>query len=80
MDSQTWGKKTKEEGWGGINLEFGINRYRLLFIKQITNKDLLYSTENYIQYLTVMKTNLKKSILYIYIYMNHFAIYPKHCK
>ena len=33
MDSQTWGKKTKEEGWGGINLEFGINRYRLLFIK-----------------------------------------------
>ena len=41
-----WGK-------GGINQGFGINRYTLLYIKQITNKDLLYSTGNYIQYLVI---------------------------
>ena len=33
----------------GINQEYGINRYTPLYIKQINNKDLLYSTENYIQ-------------------------------
>ena len=38
---------------GGINQELGINRYTRLYIKQITNKDLLYSTENYIQYLVI---------------------------
>ena len=30
---------------GGINWEDGINTYTLLFTKQITSKDLLYSTE-----------------------------------
>ena len=30
--------------------EFGMNRYTLLRIKQINNKDLLYSTGNYTQY------------------------------
>ena len=29
-----------------IKLEFGINRYILLYIKEINNKDLLYSTGN----------------------------------
>ena len=29
---------------GRINYEFGINRYELLYIKQISKKDLLYST------------------------------------
>ena len=33
--------------------EFGINIYTLLYIKQITNKDLLYSTGNYIQYFAI---------------------------
>ena len=32
----------------------GINRYTLLYIKQIYNKDLLYKTGNYIQYLAVI--------------------------
>ena len=30
----------------GIVREFGIDMYRLLYLKWITNKDLLYSTEN----------------------------------
>ena len=41
---------TKGEGRGGINQQGGINIYTLLYIKQIINKDLLYSTENYTQY------------------------------
>ena len=31
---------------GGINWDTGIDIYTLLYIKQITNKDLLYSTGN----------------------------------
>ena len=33
-----------------MDLEFGTNRCKLLYIEWIHNKDLLYSTENYIQY------------------------------
>ena len=35
---------------GGINWEIGIDIYTLLYIKEITNKDLLYSTGNSTQY------------------------------
>ena len=39
------------EGWGrGIVREFGIDMYTLLYIKWITNMDLLYSTGNAAQY------------------------------
>jgi len=43
-------------------LESGINRYTLFYIKQINNKDLLYSTGNSIQYLVIteMEKKLKK--------------------
>ena len=37
----------------GINWELRINRYTLLYRKYINNKDLLYSTEKYIQYLVI---------------------------
>ena len=40
----------KGKGKGGINQEFGINIYTLMYIRQITNKDVLYSTGNYTQY------------------------------
>ena len=43
----------KGKGEGGINQEFGINRYTQLHTKEINNKDLLYSTGNYIQYLGI---------------------------
>ena len=36
-----------------INQQVGINIYILLYIKQITNKDLLQSTENYTQYFVI---------------------------
>ena len=48
---QTYG--SKGEGVVGINWEFGINRYTLPYIKYIKNKDLLYSTGNYFQYLLI---------------------------
>ena len=35
----------------GMNWEVGIDIYTLLYIKQMTNKDLLYSTGHSIQYL-----------------------------
>ena len=44
------------KGKGGgrrIKQEFQINIYRLLYMKDITNKDLLYSTGNYIPYLII---------------------------
>ena len=37
----------KGKGCGeGIFREFGINMYTVLYLKWITNKDLLYNTEN----------------------------------
>ena len=43
-----------ESGWRGISYEYGTNRYTLLHIKQISNRDLLYSTGNDIQYLVII--------------------------
>ena len=38
---------TRGEGWReGIVREFGIDMYTLLYLKRITNKNLLYSTGN----------------------------------
>ena len=50
----------------------------LLYIKEI-NKCLRYGSGNYIQYLiiTYNETESEKSL---YVYLNHFAIYPKQCK
>ena len=45
---------TKGERWGGVNYKFRISRYTLLYIKYINNKDWLYSTGNYIQYLVII--------------------------
>jgi len=39
---------------GGINWGYGINRDKLLYMIYINNKDLLYSTGNYIQYLVII--------------------------
>ena len=56
-------------GVGGINQEFGSNLYMLLYIKQVNNKDLLYSTGNYTQYfvITYMEKESEKEYTYIYV-------------
>ena len=59
------------KGDGGdreINQEFRINVYILLYIEQITNKDLPCSTGNYIQYF-VINHNGKESEKGMYIYI-----------
>ena len=43
--------KREREG-GGTNQKYESNKYKLLYLKWISNKDLLYSTGNYIKYLT----------------------------
>ena len=37
----------------GIDWEFGIDMYTLLYLKQITNKDLLDNTKNSTQYFVI---------------------------
>ena len=62
----------KGKGWGGINQEFGIKIYTLLYIKQTTNEDLLYSTENCTQYLVLTYNGRecrKRIYIFIYIYV-----------
>ena len=47
LRERTYGYRVAGEGWGeGIVREFGIDMYTLLYLKWITNKDLLYSTGN----------------------------------
>ena len=48
-------------GHGGINQEFGINIYTLLYIKQVNDKNLPHSIGNYSQYLMIM--DIGKSIM-----------------
>ena len=50
---------------GGINQEFEISRYKLLYIKQI-NKVLLYSTGNCIQYLIINYKGKESEKVYTY--------------
>ena len=38
------------EGWRAAVVEFGTDMYTLLYLKQITSKDLFYSTGNPAQY------------------------------
>ena len=66
----------RERVGGEINKEFGNKIYALLYIKQIPNKDLMYSTGNYIQYLltTYNGTEYKKEYI-IHMNMNHFVIH-----
>ena len=59
----------KGKGTGGMNWEFGPDIYTLLYIKQRTDKDLLYGTRNSTQdsVVTYREKNMKKS-RYIYMY------------
>ena len=79
---QTYGYQRGK--WEGINEEVGINTYTLLYIKQIPNKDLLYSTGNYTQYFIIIyKGKESEKNRYICIYNNHFAVHLKltqYCK
>ena len=66
VDLNLFKSKYNQLEW--INWEFGISRYALLY-KLDKNKDLLYSTGNYIQYLVIMYNGKKSGKEYIYIYI-----------
>ena len=52
-----------------INWEIGIDIYTLLYVKQITNKDLLYSTGNSTRYSVMAYMEKKSKIEWIYVYV-----------
>ena len=54
---------------GGMRWEFGVSRCKLLYIKWINSKVLLYSKENCIQYpmISHMEKNILKECTYIYV-------------
>ena len=67
-------------GWGGKDWEFGISRCRLLYIGWITNKDLLYNTENYIQYPVINHNGKEYEKEYIYICITESLCYTAEIK
>ena len=50
----------------GINQEIGINVYTLQYIKQVTNKDLLYHTRTYTQYFVITYKGKEKKLTFSY--------------
>ena len=65
-----------ERDGGGMNQEFGINRYTLLYVKQINNKDLPCSTGNYIQYIVITYNGKESEKVYFPVHVK----LTKHCK
>ena len=69
--------------WGGSNEMFGINRYKLLYIRQIDNKGVLCGPGNQAQHLR-MTYNAEESVEeYMYMDNHHFDVPLKltqHCK
>ena len=64
-----------------INQAFQISRQKLLYIKQIDNKALLYSTENYSQYLLLTYNGKESEKEYIYMYNGITTLCcTQHCK
>ena len=70
----------KEEGRNkGIFREFGMDMYTLLYLKLITNKDLLYSTWISFQYYVVawMEGEIGGEWIHVYVQLSLFAPYLK---
>ena len=71
-ESQTWRAYLWLPRWtgggGGMDRELGVSRCKLLYIGWITNKDLLYNTENYIQYPGINHNGkeYRKECIYVY--------------
>ena len=54
------------------------NRYKLLYVKQISNKDLPYSVEHYTQYLVITYNEIQYAKI-----LDHYAVHVKltqYCK
>ena len=69
---------------GGMDREFGMDIYPLLYLKWITNKDLLYSTGNSVQCSVAawMGEESGGEWMYEYVWLSPFAVHLKlsqHC-
>ena len=62
-------------GGGGMDLEFGISRGKLLYIEWINNKVLLYSMGSYIQYPVINHNGKEYEKEYIYIRITESLCY-----
>ena len=73
------------EGWReGIVRECGIDMYTLLYLKRITNKDLLYSTRHSAQCYAAawMGGESGGERIHVYVWLSPFAVHLKlsqHC-
>ena len=72
----------KGEGmWEGMDWEFGISRYKVLYIAWVNNKVHLYNTGNYIQYPVINHNGKEYKEECIYVILNRFEVQHKlHCK
>ena len=59
--------------------EFGTERYTLLYLKWITNKDLLYSSGNFAQcYVAAwMAVGFGREWLHVDVWLGSFAVLPE---
>ena len=62
IETNLWLPKGRRDELG-----VGINRYVLLYINQINNKDLLYNTGNSIQYVVITFNGKEYEKEYVYI-------------
>ena len=67
LKTNLWLPKGKWHGKG--NQEIGIDIYTSLYIKQITNKDLLYHTGNSTQYSVITDMGKESEEEWIYVYV-----------
>ena len=76
---------SRGEGWRErIFREFEMDRYTVLYLKWITNKDLLYSTGKSVQcHLAAwVGGEFGREWMYVYVWLSHFAVRLKlsqHC-
>ena len=52
-----------------MNWETGVDIYTILYVKQITNKNLLYSTENFTQYSVMAHVGKESKKEWIRVYV-----------
>ena len=66
-------------GVDGIVREFGMDMYTLLYFKWVTNKDLLYSTENSAPcYMSAwMAGEFRGESIHVHVWPSPFAVYLK---
>ena len=63
----------------GTDWDLGIDMCTLLYLKQITNKDLLYSIGNYTQYLVITYNEKECKKIYMHVKSGLSAVKESAC-